>query len=33
MGPVAGLDVFEKRKISYPYQESNLNLSDAQPIA
>jgi hypothetical protein len=33
MGLRAGIDIMEKRKISYPYQELNSYFSVIQPIA
>jgi hypothetical protein len=33
VGPRAGLDVMEKRKISCPYQELNPDLMVIQPVA
>jgi hypothetical protein len=33
VGPRAGLDVMEKRKISHPYRESNPDSSVVQAIA
>jgi hypothetical protein len=32
VGPRAGLEIMEKRKLSYPYRETNLDSSVVQAV-